>query len=168
MTDDSSEKSSDRNVGYKKPPPNRRFKKGQSGNSRGRPKTRGRETLDLKAILNEPVTVTKDGVTQTMSPKDLELRATLQKAVEKKDFNSIKYLIEQCGKYGAINPETVQSGGVLRLPNTMPWRMARMMAERFGVPPWTKAQMAKVREEYTASCTDEERIIDERIGYEDL
>ena len=168
MTDDSSEKSADHKVGYKRPPLNRRFKKGQSGNSRGRPKTRGRETLDLKAILNEPVTVTKDGVTQTMSPKDLELRATLQKAVKKKDFSSIKYLIEQCGKYGAINPETVQNGGALRLPNTMPWRMALMMAKRFGVPPWTKAQMAKVRDEYTASCTDEERIIDERIGYEDL
>ncbi len=84
MTDDTRETSSDYEVGYKKPPINRRYKKGQSGNSRGRPKASGHEMFNFQAILNEPVTVTQGGIAQTMPLKEAELRAILQKAVKKK------------------------------------------------------------------------------------
>lgn len=155
-------------IGHGKPPLHTRFKKGQSGNPKGRPRASDCATLDLQAILNEPVPVTKDGVTRTMSPKEAELRVYLEKAVNKKDFNAIKYLIEQFEKYGAIKPDVVQRGGVLHLPNTMPWPLPLLMMERYGEPPWTQAQKAAVRAEYIESRSDEDRIKDERIGYEDL
>src|SRR5215472_13361203 len=55
------EASRDYEVGYGKPPRHTRFKKGQSGNPRGRP----RDSKNLKTLLNdaldEPVVVTEEG-----------------------------------------------------------------------------------------------------------
>jgi hypothetical protein len=48
-------------VGYKKPPLHARFKKGQSGNPRARPKRSKDFAALLTEILNEKVTVTENG-----------------------------------------------------------------------------------------------------------
>lgn len=50
------------NIGYGKPPESSRWQKGQSGNPKGRPKTRADHLKDAAAILSEPVTArTPDG-----------------------------------------------------------------------------------------------------------
>ena len=56
----------DYKVGYRKPPPATRFKKGQSGNSKGRPK--GSRNLDsiVASVLNKPVTITEHGRRRTV------------------------------------------------------------------------------------------------------
>jgi hypothetical protein len=48
-------KKSDRGSGYGKPPLHTRFKPGQSGNPRGRPKGSLNFTTDLKTVLLAPV-----------------------------------------------------------------------------------------------------------------
>jgi Family of unknown function (DUF5681) len=49
-------------IGYGKPPESSRWRKGQSGNPKGRPKTRADHLMDAAAILSEPVTArTPDG-----------------------------------------------------------------------------------------------------------
>ncbi|MBN8630060.1 MAG: hypothetical protein J0L76_04300 [Rhodobacterales bacterium] len=49
-------------IGYGKPPQTSRWQKGQSGNPKGRPKTRADHLKDAAAILSEPVTArTPDG-----------------------------------------------------------------------------------------------------------
>ena len=47
--------SDDYEIGYGKPPKARQWKKGQSGNLKGRPKTRSDLIQDAAAILSEPV-----------------------------------------------------------------------------------------------------------------
>lgn len=46
----------DYDIGYGKPPEANRWQKGQSGNPKGRPKTRADHLKDAAAILSEPVT----------------------------------------------------------------------------------------------------------------
>ncbi len=47
--------SDDYNIGFGKPPKSNQWKKGQSGNPKGRPKTRSDLIKDAAAILSEPV-----------------------------------------------------------------------------------------------------------------
>ncbi|MBT8473907.1 MAG: hypothetical protein HKO95_01120 [Rhodobacteraceae bacterium] len=51
-----------KDIGYGRPPVDTRWKKGQSGNPKGRPKSRPENLADAAAILAEPVTAqTPDG-----------------------------------------------------------------------------------------------------------
>ena len=49
---------SDHDAGYGKPPRHSRFKKGQSGNPKGRPRGSRNFSTDVKATLEEPIRVT--------------------------------------------------------------------------------------------------------------
>src|SRR5258707_14185668 len=51
----------DYEVGYRKPPGHTRFKKGQSGNPKGRPAGAKNLSTLLSEALNEPVVVTENG-----------------------------------------------------------------------------------------------------------
>ena len=65
---------SDYKVGYKKPPLHTRFKKGQSGNPRGRPKGSKNFSTLLAEALNEPVIVAEDGKRRRISKRELGVR----------------------------------------------------------------------------------------------
>lgn len=74
-------KTKDYEVGYRKPPQRSRFKKGQSGNPKGRPRgSRSSATL-LREILSEQVQVRENGNTRRVTKKELLLRNTVIKAV---------------------------------------------------------------------------------------
>ena len=66
-------------VGYKKPPLHTRFKKGQSGNPRGRPRGSKNFSTLLTEALNEPVVVTGDGRRRTISKRELGLKQLANK-----------------------------------------------------------------------------------------
>jgi len=51
----------DYEVGYKKPPKETRFKKGQSGNPRGRPSATENLRMLLGKVLDETITLTENG-----------------------------------------------------------------------------------------------------------
>jgi hypothetical protein len=73
----------DYEVGYKKPPRNRQFRKGKSGNPAGRPKRAVNVQASLTKTLSEPVLVRIDGGKPTkMSSLDaglLNLRTNMLK-----------------------------------------------------------------------------------------
>ena len=77
-------------------------------------------------------------------------------------------VLELFEKHNIIEIQTRHAGGVVRVPNTMPSRMADIMFERFGVPPWSQAKLAKGRAAYLATRTDEEKLVDDLLEYKDL
>ncbi len=83
-------------VGYGKPPKHSRFKKGQSGNRKGRLKKRGKmkpvEELVLDA-LNERVVVTENGRRKSMAKIELALKQMSNKAAAG-DRRAMKLMIE--------------------------------------------------------------------------
>ena len=68
-------------VGYGKPPKHSRFKQGQSGNPRGRPKNRRNMSTVLKEILQEKVTVTLNGKRRKVSSETAILLRLREKAL---------------------------------------------------------------------------------------
>ena len=71
----------DRDAGYGKPPRHSRFKKGQSGNPKGRPKGGRNFSTDVKATLEEPIRVTHHGKARTVSTQHAALMRLREKAL---------------------------------------------------------------------------------------
>ncbi len=71
----------DEEVGYGKPPKATRFKKGQSGNPKGRPKGSRNFSTDVKATLEAPVQLKIQGRDQTVATQQAALLRLREKAL---------------------------------------------------------------------------------------
>lgn len=72
---------SDYKIGYGKPPRHSRFKPGQSGNPKGRPKGVRNFKTDVKATLEAPVKVTREGHPHKISTQEAMLLRLREKAL---------------------------------------------------------------------------------------
>ena len=84
--------SDDYEVGFKKPPKKTQFKKGQSGNPKGRPKGVKNLTTDLQEELESKIQITEDGKTFKVTKQRAMLKTMLAKAM-KGDARSANVLI---------------------------------------------------------------------------
>tara|TARA_R110001599_G_scaffold171551_3_gene362696 strand:- start:199 stop:681 length:483 start_codon:yes stop_codon:yes gene_type:complete len=88
-------------AGYSKPPKSHRWKKGQSGNPRGRPKKKDRSPAQIVAdIYKEKVTVTLKGRTVKLTQFELAVRKvvnTTQTSGSVRDLKTMLQLIDQYG-----------------------------------------------------------------------
>lgn len=73
--------SRDYEVGYGKPPKRTRFKPGQSGNPKGRPRSRRNLSTMLGDVLREPVYVTLNGKRRKVSSETAILLRLREKAL---------------------------------------------------------------------------------------
>jgi hypothetical protein len=88
-------------VGYKKPPKAHQFKKGQSGNPKGRPKKEKICMADiLDKISNETITITENGHSFPTTKFEVAIRRLLAKAISG-DVNALKLYVQLKEKYGA-------------------------------------------------------------------
>ena len=68
-------------VGYGKPPKHTRFKKGRSGNARGRPRGARNLKTELQEELAETIQIKEDGKAKTISKQRAMLKSLTAKAV---------------------------------------------------------------------------------------
>ena len=69
-------------VGYGKPPKSGQFKRGKSGNLKGRPKGSLKLATDLAAELNEQITVREDGKARRVSKQRALIKSLMAKALQ--------------------------------------------------------------------------------------
>ena len=96
----------DYEVGYKKPPPDFQFQKGQSGNPKGRPKGGNNFKTDLAAELNERVRITEGGEVKVLTKQQALIKRTMEKGC-KGDMRAIEVLIKWRGAY--LDEEAIEA-----------------------------------------------------------
>jgi len=95
-------------VGYKKPPLHTRFKKGQSGNPKGRPKGTKNFKTDLMEELGEQVLITEAGKDRQITKQRAIVKRTMQKAMAG-DMRAIGMFASWVAQFLGISPETVEA-----------------------------------------------------------
>ena len=78
----SSQSERDYEVGHGRPPKQRRFKKGQSGNPRGRPKGSKNQKLVFRQVMAAPVTVREGDKRRSLGTYEAMLMAQRNKALQ--------------------------------------------------------------------------------------
>lgn len=81
-------------VGYKKPPKNKQFQKGQSGNPRGRPKGSSNISEILQKACQKPVRVKGENGRSYYMPKIEAVITQIMNAAAKYDPQAIKALVD--------------------------------------------------------------------------
>ena len=107
----------DYEVGHGRPPKETRWKKGQSGNPKGRPKADRKGLLDISDILTRPVEVIEKGRVKRIPPYEAMMKKTAEKAL-KGDVRAMIKFIKACEHHGLIHtPAPVTGGGVIVAPD---------------------------------------------------
>ena len=83
----------DESIGYGRPPKRTRFKPGQSGNPRGRPKGVRNFKTDLMSALKARVRVTRDGKTKSVSTQEAAILRLTDAAVTKGDLRALERIL---------------------------------------------------------------------------
>lgn len=98
-------KKKDYEVGYGKPPKATQFKKGQSGNSKGRPKKSENVRTLLRETLNQRVQVRVNGKVKTIRLRE----AYVQKLTEKAMNGSMRDMLAFLKEVERIAPELLEN-----------------------------------------------------------
>jgi hypothetical protein len=88
-------------VGYGRPPINTRFKAGQSGNPKGKPKGRKKMGALLQDVLSERIPIREGDKIRKVSRAEAAVRALMQKALrgDAKAFATLIALTQQSGEF---------------------------------------------------------------------
>ena len=80
-------------IGYGKPPEKSRFKKGETGNPKGRPKGKRNIATVLNAILNEKVLINENGRKRKVTKLEASIKQMVNRATAG-DLSSMRLLIQ--------------------------------------------------------------------------
>jgi len=97
----------ERGVGFRRPPVHSRFKKGQSGNPKGRPRGSENMVLLLRKILNKKVTVREGNKILKLTQFEAMMGNLSVKAM-KGEPKAIKLVLELIVRYGLLSPEEIR------------------------------------------------------------
>ncbi|ABE61691.1 hypothetical protein Nham_0815 [Nitrobacter hamburgensis X14] len=92
-------------VGYGRPPRKHRFKPGQSGNPRGRPKGRKSENQMLEELLSRMMTIREGNRVRKISLREVIYRGIAEEAVKKKNLKAASFLFDRSALLKSAQPE---------------------------------------------------------------
>jgi hypothetical protein len=82
-------------IGYGRPPREHRFKPGQSGNPKGRPKGRKSEDQILQELFSRMMTIREGDRVRKISLREVIYHGIAEKAVKKKDLKAAAFLFDR-------------------------------------------------------------------------
>jgi hypothetical protein len=136
----SREPSGDYEVGYKKPPKETRFKKGNKANPRGRPRGSKNLATLLDEALDTAVTVVEDGERRQRTKRDVVIAQLVERSASA-DFRATKLLLDmlQRAQRGGVPAaaETTSQG-----PDADVYEQLRAKLTRLALAQEAKAQAA--------------------------
>jgi hypothetical protein len=103
----------DYDVGYGKPPKDSRFKKGRSGNPRGRPKGSQNLLTLIHEELDRPIAVREDGRSRNVSAREALAKRLVHKGLSGHDrsMETLVKLPDNRADHGAVAPTETADGG---------------------------------------------------------
>jgi hypothetical protein len=113
-------------IGYGKPPRHTRFEKGQSGNSRGRPRGAKNFTTVAEEALREPVMIKENGRRKRATKMEVIFKQLVNKAA-KGDHRSIQLLISYVEKHPLIKQESTT------MTTAELWERTNLLADAIGI-----------------------------------
>jgi len=121
-------KFSDYEVGFGKPPAGTRFKKGQSGNPKGRPKGTLNMATVLARTLREKVVVNESGRRKTITKLEAAVKQLVNKAASG-DLGALRHL---ANLVASAEERAAQLPGAASTLSEDDQRVVRGILERFG------------------------------------
>jgi hypothetical protein len=121
-------------IGFCRPPAAHRFKRGQSGNPKGRPK---RMAINLGELLAGQVPARHGDKVRYISPFEGAGRKLLARAVKDRDLPACLEFIKLCEQYGIADlPAAPPHQALQTIPCTWNREEWLEMFAQFGPPPW--------------------------------
>jgi uncharacterized protein DUF5681 len=116
-------------VGYGRPPVNRQFKPGQSGNPKGRPKGRKNFVTIFAGVLSRPIKVRdKDGKVRKLSKLEAMIEGVTNKGIAG-NANALVKVIQLAEKHGVFKEQAQKSAA--EISADLSERLAKL-SERMG------------------------------------
>jgi hypothetical protein len=138
MDEDKKIPTGDDEVGYGRPPKEHQFKKSPGKTSDRPPARKKRGTMDIAAVLDQPLTVKQGGTTRKMSAFEAGLRGLVKKALNDRDLRAMLEFLRLCQKHGIIEAPPAAlagGGGVLVIPKTWDYKAWSDLLDETGSAP---------------------------------
>jgi len=124
----------DNSAGYGRPPKATQFKKGQSGNPRGRPKGSRPVGAVLQEILGQRIAVTENGKTRRLPALEVMLRRLANDAMRSEPV-ALKLMLSLFDRYGQSPEAGIRLDEVLAEDKTILANYLKQHSSRSGQSP---------------------------------
>lgn len=145
----------EKKVGYRNPPRKSRFKPGQSGNPKGRPKHSSNIAVEILRELKQPVTVRENGRERVLTKGAALAKAVVSRALAG-DARAFQFLMNALPDQFRA-PETLQSAEAQTVSTAEAEILERFVARRLGSVPdnQTVAEPTTAQADYQETTDNE-------------
>jgi hypothetical protein len=134
-------------VGYKKPPKEHQFKTNHQTAARPTGGKQKEDSLDVASWIDKPLKVKRGAKSVRMHPHEAAMNSLGKRALNGK-HRAAKEFLKQCEIAGMLSPQQLEKmHGVFDAPRGVDLRVAKVMFETYGFPPWEVNEQAAIEAE---------------------